>query len=115
MGKHTTSALVGLEEADLVRLMSDVSDDGEMYNLEGEDLTLAQVCVGPKLVEEKLEQPPPLYHQRITWGAQAWEVKLPAEQGWRASRFVEEEAGQPCSFSVPLLPDLEELVLRQLA
>lgn len=40
---------------------------------------------------------------------------MPAEQGWKASHFNDEETGQSCSFSVLLLPDLEELVLRQFA
>ncbi len=40
---------------------------------------------------------------------------MPAERGQGASRFDDEEAGQSSSFSVPLLPDLEELVLKQFA
>ena len=62
-------------------------------------------CGEAEQVQEP-EHPPLPYQQLITRAAQALGMDMPVEHGQRASRFVDEKAGQSRSFSVPLLPDL---------
>lgn len=82
---------------------------------EGGGLFPVQDGVGTKQVEGEQEQEvtSPLYHQLLTRAAEALGIDMPAEQGQRTSRFDGVDTTQSQPFTVPLLPDVEDLVLIQ--
>ncbi len=113
------SSWQGQEGLHLASPMSDGSDEGDIdiltVNTEDGGLFPVQEGVESKQVEGEQEQEvtSPLYHQLLTRAAEALGIDMPAEQGQRASRFDDVDTTQSRPFTIPLLPDVEDLVLKQ--
>ena len=104
----TPTLVVGQEE----EYMEEISEEEDDVDILGFDLPPGQGQAEVTQVEEGQEQLPPPIHNLIARAAHALDIELPTGQTRKTSRF-DDEGDQPRPRTIPLLSDVEDLVLEQ--